>query len=154
MKDTVELYYCNECDKHYKNIGYAHAHAEKHTPWWSLANVERLNQYIEKHEYERVTDDENIYDNKIAIIAEVVHEGHDVPDELKYNIIYDETEQLDTIDIQKRLIELRNNKTYFGGDSNEGDSDDEEDPTIEDLKISVFTDEDFKQIQEYRFRRR
>jgi len=120
MKDTVELYYCNECDKHYKHIGYAHAHAEKHTPWWSVANVERLNKYIEKHEYERVTnDDENVDDNKIAMIAEVVHEVDDFPDELKYNIIYDETEKLDTIDIQKRLMELRNKETEFRGDSDE-----------------------------------
>jgi len=34
------------------------------------------------------------------------------------------------------------------------ESDEDEEPTIEDLKIAVFTNEDFKQIQEYRFRRR
>lgn len=48
--DNMEIYRCTECGRIEQNIGALHGHAEKHTPFYSFANVDRLMEYTEKLE--------------------------------------------------------------------------------------------------------
>ncbi len=53
MKDVFWVYRCSACGwvcsaEDEGNIGWAHGHAEKHTSWYSVADVERLDSYIDK----------------------------------------------------------------------------------------------------------
>jgi rubredoxin len=60
--DNFEIYRCSQCGWVTSAapdgaIGTAHAHAEKHTGFWSTANFEKLDQYIHKI---KVTDFEEV----------------------------------------------------------------------------------------------
>jgi len=51
--DTFEIYRCSQCGwvtnaEPKGAIGTAHTHAEKHTGFFSMANIDKLDQYIHK----------------------------------------------------------------------------------------------------------
>lgn len=47
-EDITKLYYCNDCGKYFNSLVDGHVHAEKHTPFYSLGNVKKLNKYIDE----------------------------------------------------------------------------------------------------------
>lgn len=52
------LYRCTECGKTSLSLGSLHSHIEKHTPWYSWGNFDRLMQHteiLEVKETEEVT---------------------------------------------------------------------------------------------------
>ena len=61
--EEIEVFICNECGwvcraEDESNIGYAHAHAEKHTGFFSFANVDKLNSIIDKKTFHEAREDE------------------------------------------------------------------------------------------------
>lgn len=60
-KGEYVFYRCKECGYTSKSVGFLHGHMEKHTGFWSLADVEQFQEWTEKivvTEY-RVDDLEN-----------------------------------------------------------------------------------------------
>jgi len=46
--DDFILYQCRECGYWTKSLGYLHGHLEKHTGFWSLADIEKFNEMTRK----------------------------------------------------------------------------------------------------------